>query len=501
MTGRAGRVDVVTVLAACDCAGRVKQALSCPFPHPSPSPLLRGGRLVVLAAWVTGCGREWSCCPPETRSLSCPPPSPPSPSSLSPVARRVASRVKQDRSHTAPPSPPLPPSPLSPVVRRMWAQVTEYVGASDRKPVRASDHERVGASDGATETSPGQGKGAPCKFFLSDQGCRRGASCKYSHDVDKKQRQGRCWTCGSKQHVAKACPTKKNGNPRSPTRTAGNKPESSNATPSVAAMAPEVAHPMPPAGTSPTSSVTATSTSSTTTASAQPTSQSNNGVGDSDLRDLLKEANNMLKEMRRLQRITVLDVEAKAKALGMDPGDGRTGLLDSGASHAFRQGTVGGDDRRREGLSSARERGPCHVGTEQGRDIIGHSIFSGGRRSADSSPGVACAGPELRVDMGPAQGIGNCSSSSRDHTSEGGGKVSADRRNPGPSTDQGIGGQKSGGTSKDDLDNAEGTMAMGSGRNMVQTPPHVPSPRSPTGYGCRGLTVLAFELYREELAC
>ncbi|CAE7348343.1 unnamed protein product [Symbiodinium microadriaticum] len=177
------------------------------------------------------------------------------------------------------------------------------------------------------ETSPGKGKGAPCKFFLSDQGCRRGASCKYSHDVDKKQTQGRCWTCGSKQHVAKACPTKeKNGNPRSPARTTGNKPESSNATPLVAAMAPEVARPMPPAGTSPTSSVTATSTSSTTTASAQPTSQSNNGVGDSDLRDLLKEANNMLNEMRRLQRITVLDVEAKAKALGMDPG-------------AFRQGT------------------------------------------------------------------------------------------------------------------------------------------------------------------
>ena len=33
----------------------------------------------------------------------------------------------------------------------MWAQVTEYVGASDRKRVGASDRERVGASDGATE--------------------------------------------------------------------------------------------------------------------------------------------------------------------------------------------------------------------------------------------------------------------------------------------------------------------------------------------------------------
>ena len=33
----------------------------------------------------------------------------------------------------------------------MWAQVTEYVGASDRKRVGASDRERVGASGGATE--------------------------------------------------------------------------------------------------------------------------------------------------------------------------------------------------------------------------------------------------------------------------------------------------------------------------------------------------------------
>ena len=68
----------------------------------------------MLAAWVIGCGRDW---PHETRSLSCPPPS---------------------------------PSPLSAVVGRMWAQVTEYVGASDRKHVGASDREHVGASDSAT---------------------------------------------------------------------------------------------------------------------------------------------------------------------------------------------------------------------------------------------------------------------------------------------------------------------------------------------------------------
>ena len=49
-----------------------------------------------------------------------------------------------------PPLPPPSPSPLSAVVGRMWAQVTEYVGASDCKHVGASDREHVGASDGAT---------------------------------------------------------------------------------------------------------------------------------------------------------------------------------------------------------------------------------------------------------------------------------------------------------------------------------------------------------------
>ena len=47
----------------------------------------------------------------------------------------------------------------------------------------------------------------------------------------------------------------------------------------------------------------------------------------------------MLKEMRQLNMLTVRDVEVKAKSLGMEPTTGRSGLLDSGASHAYRLGT------------------------------------------------------------------------------------------------------------------------------------------------------------------
>ena len=113
-------MPAVVVLAACN-----KVVIRYHFPPPSPSPLSPVARRVTgraVAAWVTGCGRDCR-----------------------------AARVKRGRYHAPPaPSPRPSPSPLSPVVGRMWAQVTEYVGASDRKRVGASDRERVGASDGAT---------------------------------------------------------------------------------------------------------------------------------------------------------------------------------------------------------------------------------------------------------------------------------------------------------------------------------------------------------------
>ena len=200
------------------------------------------------------------------------------------------------------------------------------------------------ATSAPEDGSPGKGtKGAPCKFFLTDQGCKRGAACKFNHDVDRKQRQGRCWTCGSKQHVAKACPTKekdnKNNNPRSPTRTTATRSDGANATPTVAAFAPEVTHPTPPSGSSLTPPVASESSSSTATTQAPATAQATVGASEMDLRDLLKEANSMLKEMRQLKVLTVEDVNIQARSLGVDPETGKTGLLDSGASHAYRAGT------------------------------------------------------------------------------------------------------------------------------------------------------------------
>ena len=47
----------------------------------------------------------------------------------------------------------------------------------------------------------------------------------------------------------------------------------------------------------------------------------------------------MLKEMRQLRMLTMEDINAQARALGMEQETGKSGLLDSGASHAFRAGS------------------------------------------------------------------------------------------------------------------------------------------------------------------
>ena len=45
------------------------------------------------------------------------------------------------------------------------------------------------------------------KFYLSEQGRRRGKACAWSHDQRDDRR--RCWTCGSTEHMAPQCPRPK----------------------------------------------------------------------------------------------------------------------------------------------------------------------------------------------------------------------------------------------------------------------------------------------------
>lgn len=46
----------------------------------------------------------------------------------------------------------------------------------------------------------------PCRFWKSDQGCRRGRSFPYAHDWHGVQDiTERCFNCGSKQRMATEC--------------------------------------------------------------------------------------------------------------------------------------------------------------------------------------------------------------------------------------------------------------------------------------------------------
>ena len=85
----------------------------------------------------------------------------------------------------------------------------------------------------------------------------------------------------------------------------------------------------------PTSSATPQTTTTEATTSSMATTP------ETEMKQLLEQANAMLKEMRQLRSISLstTQVENAAVGHGCNPYNGRTGLLDSGASHAFRAGT------------------------------------------------------------------------------------------------------------------------------------------------------------------
>eukprot|EP00435_Cladocopium_sp_Y103_P069412 s890_g33.t1 len=47
-----------------------------------------------------------------------------------------------------------------------------------------------------------------CKFFTSDEGCKKGAECTFKHDWGGVEKHGRCFNCGSTQHSKRDCPVK-----------------------------------------------------------------------------------------------------------------------------------------------------------------------------------------------------------------------------------------------------------------------------------------------------
>ena len=206
-----------------------------------------------------------------------------------------------------------------------------------------------GESSPPSSTSPTRGK-TPCKFFASDQGCRRGSSCPYEHSyLSKEDKKTRCWTCGSKQHRQGECPTKdagklKNGRGAATPKAAALVAPASASTGTASELSTSLmvsTQPAASATSQPTSNSPAPQAASTseTTGMLQPTEAQK----EKEVKALLQEANAMLSKIARLSSIKATTDESVEKLDGLMRSVGLvdlsgTALLDSGASHPYRKG-------------------------------------------------------------------------------------------------------------------------------------------------------------------
>ena len=145
-------------------------------------------------------------------------------------------------------------------IHRAFLAEFEQMGYQKRRPasdptpgprMRAMEKDQL-QLPASPSTAP-KGARKPCRFYLSDEGCRRGKACRFEHtmkDLSKAERRDRCYECGGKGHLATSCPTKKeaqqkvlnaNDSPQSSTGgTSGNKKGGQGARRSAEEQAAEV---------------------------------------------------------------------------------------------------------------------------------------------------------------------------------------------------------------------------------------------------------------------
>ena len=215
-------------------------------------------------------------------------------------------------------------------------------------------------SSTASPKGKGNGQPQPCKFWLSDDGCRRGSSCKYAHQfATKEEKKARCWTCGTKNHRQSECPTKagnhKKGQKGGSGHQEGNPQTSSTTTPQVASLGTPantsgiLPPPVPTVVSTGTASTSATSTlenplaTAPTTSSSEPSSAAstilfNENTNTGEIRELAEQFLAKIKRLAPMQAQTdgaVMDLELLLRSQGLGESHGMA-LLDSGASHPYR---------------------------------------------------------------------------------------------------------------------------------------------------------------------
>ena len=180
----------------------------------------------------------------------------------------------------------------------------------------------------------------PCRFFLTDSGCRKGRGCRFNHDLKDEKR--RCYHCGSPDHLAPQCDKGNGGGLRQKATKAqkdANKDDASSPGPqpdvqpnsnkeSISSILEEANRLLKAMGGSEnleaSSTTTKPLTSSTTTVAADQSRE--------DMMDKLQ------------QQLNALRQKTLRVSLSRMSGGGVKGLIDSGATHPLRP-LRHGDDR------------------------------------------------------------------------------------------------------------------------------------------------------------
>ena len=204
----------------------------------------------------------------------------------------------------------------------------------------------TGAGTGGSTSTPGspaRSKG-PCKFFASDNGCKRGSSCPYTHEFSSKsdRKQG-CWTCGSTNHRQSECPTTGGGGKGKgkPGNAAPASSTSATTTPSSTLAKAQSVDTEQRSTTSAADNKDNNGATASTTSGPSTTTNDEASAHREEMRQLLQEANSMLSKIK-LMGMKVDGVDSAREDLELfflaaGATDERMALLDSGASHPFRQ--------------------------------------------------------------------------------------------------------------------------------------------------------------------
>ena len=172
----------------------------------------------------------------------------------------------------------------------------------------------------------------PCKFFLSDSGCRKGRGCRFNHD--QKDEKRRCFHCGCPGHLAPQC-DKGNGSGFRQKANRGQKDstkedasssggqadaQSNTSKESMSSILEEANRLLKAMGGSET-----VETSSTTT--KQVTSSNATTAADQSREDMMEKLQQQLNALRQ---------KTLRVSLSRMSGSGQKGLIDSGATHPLR---------------------------------------------------------------------------------------------------------------------------------------------------------------------